>query len=139
MDNSFKVGDTIRAKKSCVGASRGKGGVQRGITYVLEYSSSPTHNLSANGCYCMEDWELVEKETNKLNNKNMIQKLTEAIKRGLKSELHAQYEVGFLDGGLERTEEGTKALLDILSEENQEKLNEVAKAIIAEEKKKENK
>ena len=110
------------------------------------YIESPRHFS-----YARESWwqcqleychiKIVEaKDYLKNNNKtNMIQQLTEAIKRGLKPELHAQYEAGFLNGGLERTEEGTKALLDILAEENQEKLNDSAKVVIAEAKKKEEK
>lgn len=62
----------------------------------------------------------------------MLQKLSSVLKRVLSPSLQAQYKAGFRDDTLELTKKGRFALLEILSQEYDEKFTAAANEVVSE-------
>ncbi len=73
-------------------------------------------------------FELITKNIN-------VNKLTSAIKRRLNKGYHTLYEVGYIDGNLEMTDDGKRELVDILLEVNLDALTSSAQDLLDEQKK----
>ena len=67
-----------------------------------------------------------------LTKKHMLNKITSKLKRVLNKDLQAQYKVGYINGGLELTQDGKNALLSILAVEKEKELGEDARELVKE-------
>ena len=67
----------------------------------------------------------------------MLKTIPNRLKRLLNSNFRAFYSLGWVDGDLNITEEGEKALINFLFDKLEEELGEVAKKEVRERKKKE--
>ena len=65
----------------------------------------------------------------------MLQKIGAQLKKFLNPALQSQYKAGFINGGLETTDEGKEVLLDIVREKFQDDFTAKAEAKILEEEK----
>ena len=76
---------------------------------------------------------LTNQDSNKsLTKKHMLNKITSKLKRVLNKDLQAQYKVGYINGGLELTQDGKNALLSILAVEKEKELGEDARELVKE-------
>lgn len=129
---TIKAGDKVRATKSCSGAICGE---------VYEVFSSIGKQLficegginalkkSGEGCSCIPSWELIE------NNKSSMSKISIMMKKLLNSNVQKQVKVGYINGDLELTDKGTKALLSILYTEKEVELTAMADEELVQEEK----
>lgn len=72
------------------------------------------------------------KKVGKPKPKPMLQKLTDVLKTYLDSNIQKQYKAGFRSEDVELTDEGKKALMNILANRYEEELTEKAEEIIKE-------
>ena len=137
----FKIGDRVRAVKAVDGKSCliGKIGtvivVDRGIPPIgvefdEEFKDGHTCGKGKSG-YCRwgneYEFELLTSATN-------MQTLTSTLKRILSPSLQTLYKAGFIDGGLELTDEGKKECWAIMQKELEEQLVSIAKEKLEEKK-----
>jgi hypothetical protein len=133
----FKVGDRIRATKSCSGSKAGN-------VYVAEYfedvSSLSNLRLAGTDCNCEDGWELAENNTPSESKqtpiiKPLMKTISNAFKKFLSPELQAQVKAGFRDSNLELTQDGKDVLLELLASDKEKELTTKANEKIAEEEK----
>lgn len=122
----FKVGDKVRVKKSVMTPTRGWGKINHKSVGTI-YVDFPEQN----------GWACVPNEIELINqpNPHFMSTLTDRVKALVKTEPEKSlYEAGFTDVNDNLTEEGQAILDNIIFEENKEKLAEIAKKIIEEDK-----